>query len=208
MAQWVKQSHMLKDEYYFFTLPHNWKGMKIHCLPWKKNFLLVLRAAWLKYWPKHCLKQLQVFSNSVSSSRLMWGRQLKYSHDCFFHILPNTLLTNYPKNLWYIILIIERIITKSTNKQINNWTCYFFWWQLKKEHSWPWKWRNTQKEGNVDLLTGNNENLIDVAVFWRANVYSFVLMGTKHRKGVAYGVTSGPTNCNTVTKASRQGVAT
>jgi hypothetical protein len=44
--------------------------------------------------------------------------------------------------------------------------------------------------------------------FWRANVYSFVLMGTQHRKDVAYGVTSGPTNRNTVTKTSRRGVAT
>jgi hypothetical protein len=40
-------------------------------------------------------------------------------------------------------------------------------------------------------------------MFWRANVYSFVPMGTQHRKGVAYGVTSGPTNRNTVTKAGR-----
>jgi hypothetical protein len=45
-------------------------------------------------------------------------------------------------------------------------------------------------------------------IFWRANVYSFVLMGTQHRKGVAYGVASRPTSRNTVTKASRQGVAT
>jgi hypothetical protein len=44
--------------------------------------------------------------------------------------------------------------------------------------------------------------------FWRANVYSFVFMGSQHRKGVAYGVASGPTNRNTVTKASRRGVAT
>jgi hypothetical protein len=45
-------------------------------------------------------------------------------------------------------------------------------------------------------------------IFWRANVYSFVLMDTQHRKGVAYGVMSGPTNRNTVTKAGRRGVAT
>jgi hypothetical protein len=44
--------------------------------------------------------------------------------------------------------------------------------------------------------------------FLRANVYSFVLMGTQHRKGVAFGVTSGPTNRIPVTKASRRGVAT
>jgi hypothetical protein len=44
--------------------------------------------------------------------------------------------------------------------------------------------------------------------FRRANIYSFVLMGSQHRKGVAYGVTLGPTNRNTVTKASRWGVAT
>jgi hypothetical protein len=45
-------------------------------------------------------------------------------------------------------------------------------------------------------------------VFWRANVYSFVFMGTQHIKGVAYVVTSGPTNRKTVTKANRRGVAT
>jgi hypothetical protein len=45
------------------------------------------------------------------------GHQLKYSQDCFFHILPNALLTNHPKNSSYIVLITERIITQSTNKQ-------------------------------------------------------------------------------------------
>jgi hypothetical protein len=145
MVQWIQQFHMVNDEFYFFTLPHNWKCMKTHCSTQKENLLLVFRGAWLKYQPKHCLKKLQVFSVPLSPSRLMLGLQLKSTHDCFFHSLLNALLTNHHKNSCYIVLITERIITQSTNKKINNCTCYFFCWQLKKQHSWPWEWRNTQK---------------------------------------------------------------
>jgi hypothetical protein len=74
---------------------------------------------------------------------------------------------------------------------------FHLWCSLKKSHIWD-SYSSVAEE----------PPWYSTKLFWRANVYSFVLMGTQHRKGVAYGVTLGPTNRITVTKASKRGVAT
>jgi hypothetical protein len=56
------------------------------------------------------------------------------------------------------------------------------------------------EDKNSDFM---KPNFFDVLT----SIVSF-LWETQHRKDGAYGVKSGPTNRNTVTKASRRGVAT